>query len=131
MESGGDWQTLQDEIKQRRADSTLSASSRRYMSHFDSLPRTLNDLIGHFEHALHPHKPQMHPLWGLWYVNLKVNSDVLYEISNSLLKCFSCAMNHPKSSVRHQDGLVGFVACWNFLIGVLILVSTKKFTRLG
>jgi hypothetical protein len=60
-----DWETLQAEIHRRRVDPTLSASSRKHMGLFKPLPWALNELVGYFLRAVHPHKPQIDPLWGL------------------------------------------------------------------
>jgi hypothetical protein len=67
-----DWKTIQAEIQRRRQDLDISAPCKRLLDSFQPLTRTLNDLTQFLQHAVHPYKPQMEPLWGLLYLNIKV-----------------------------------------------------------
>ena len=67
-----DWQTIQQEIQRKRRDPDLNSQSKRLLNNFQPLPRTLNDLTQFFQQAVEPLKPQLEPLWGLVFLNIKV-----------------------------------------------------------
>jgi serine phosphatase RsbU (regulator of sigma subunit) len=69
-----DFQTIQEEMQNKRLDPTISSHSRRLLNQLQPLPRTLNDLERFFQHAVHPEKLPMESLWGLLYLNFMVIS---------------------------------------------------------